>query len=176
MPYSAATARFWLRKGGVTQRLCSTPFRGRSHTYPHSALLRTLSRPLLRGGPLLGDRQTAALPAWTFCGAQRLGNAASSGGLLPGKKGVDTSLEQCVGRLSHDRTTVRHLQSPIFAPEGCSGTPRQPTLRLQRQLLCDYHQHLLIGEFDQAGTGDTRWVHSRPVRGRKHRRTTPTVR
>ena len=33
-----------------------------------------------------------------------------SGGLLPAGTGVDTSLEQCVGRLSHDRTTERHWQ------------------------------------------------------------------
>ena len=43
---------------------------------------------------------------------------------------LDTSLEQRVGRLSHDRTTVRHWQSPIFTLEGYSGTPRQPTPRL----------------------------------------------
>ena len=41
----------------------------------------------------------------------------------------------------------------MFAPEGYSGTPRQPTPRLL----------VLIGEFDQAGTRDSRWVHSRPV-------------
>ena len=42
--------------------------------------------------------------------------------------------------------------------------PRQPTPRLLGQLLCDYHQSLCIVEFDQAGAGDFRWVHSRPVR------------
>ena len=42
--------------------------------------------------------------------------------------------------------------------------PRQPTPRLLGQLLCDYHQTVLIGELDQAGTGDSRWVHYRPVR------------
>ena len=52
---------------------------------------------------------------------------------------LDTSLEQCVGRLSHDRTTVRYWQPPIFTPKSFSGTPRQPTPRLLGQLLCDYH-------------------------------------
>ena len=42
--------------------------------------------------------------------------------------------------------------------------PRQPTPRLIGQLLCDYHQSLCMVEFDQAGAGDSRWVHSRPVR------------
>ena len=41
--------------------------------------------------------------------------------------------------------------------------PRQPTLRLPGQLLCDYHQSLFLVEVDQAGAGDSRWVHSRPV-------------
>ena len=41
--------------------------------------------------------------------------------------------------------------------------PRQPTPRLLGQLLCDYHVSLSIVKFDQAGTGDSRWVHSRPV-------------
>ena len=39
---------------------------------------------------------------------------------------LDTSLEQYVGRLNRDRTG-RHWQRPVFAPEGYSGTPRQPT-------------------------------------------------
>ena len=42
--------------------------------------------------------------------------------------------------------------------------PRQPTPRLQGQLLCDYRQSICMVEVDQAGTGDPRWVHSRPVR------------
>ena len=55
--------------------------RGRGRTYPHTALSRTLGRPLLRGkpgrpspswSPLFCGRQTAALPVWTFCGAHRL--------------------------------------------------------------------------------------------------------
>ena len=50
----------------------------------------------------------------------------------------DTSLEQYVGRLNHDRTTVRHWQSP--------SSPRRvkPTPRVLGQLLCDYHQPLLV--------------------------------
>ena len=40
-----------------------------------------------------------------------------------------TRPEQHVGRLDHDRTE-RHWQSPVFAPEGYSGTPRPPTPRL----------------------------------------------
>ena len=42
--------------------------------------------------------------------------------------------------------------------------PRQPTPRLLGRLLCDCHQSLSIVEVDQARTGDSRWVHSRPVR------------
>ena len=42
--------------------------------------------------------------------------------------------------------------------------PRQPTPRLLGQLLCDYHQSLPLVEVDQAGVGDSRWVHSRSVR------------
>ena len=42
--------------------------------------------------------------------------------------------------------------------------PRQPTPRFLGKLLCDYLQSLSLVEFDQAGTGDSRWVHSRPVR------------
>ena len=42
--------------------------------------------------------------------------------------------------------------------------PRQPTPRFLGQLLCDYQQSLSLVEVDQAGAGDTRWVHSRPVR------------
>ena len=40
---------YWLRKGGVTQRLCATLFRRSGHTHPHTALARTVGRPLLRG-------------------------------------------------------------------------------------------------------------------------------
>ena len=42
--------------------------------------------------------------------------------------------------------------------------PRQPTPRLLGQLLCGYHQSLPLVEVDQAGAGDSRWDHSRPVR------------
>ena len=98
----------------------------------------------------------------------------SSGGLLPAGTGVDTSLEQHAGRLGHDRTTVRHWQSPIFAPEGYSGTPRQPTPRLLGPLLCAYHQSLSLVGVDQAGAGDSRWVPPRTAR-REHRRIAPTV-
>ena len=70
-------------------------------------------RPSPSWSPLLGGRQTAALPVWTFCGAQRPKKTAT---LVPSrwsfarKHVLDTSLEQYVGRLSHDRTTERHWQ------------------------------------------------------------------
>ena len=53
--------------------------------------------------------------------------------------------------------------------------PRQPTPRLRGLLLCVTPQPLLIVELDQDGTGASRWVHSRPVRLRKHRWIAPTV-
>ena len=99
-----------------------------------------------------------------FFAGRSTSDLVPSGGLLPAGTGLGTSLEQYVERLSHDRTTVGHWQSPIFTPEGYSGTPRQPTPRLLGQLLCDYHQSLLAVELDQAGTGDTHRAHSGPVR------------
>ena len=62
--------------------------------------------------PLLGGHQTAALPAWTFCGAQYLGKAATwcPQVVFCPQAHAGHSLEQCVGRLSHDRTTERHWQ------------------------------------------------------------------
>ena len=48
-------------------------------------------------------------------GAREGRHLVSSGGLLPAGTGVDTSLEQYVVRINHDRTTVRQRQSPIFA-------------------------------------------------------------
>ena len=41
--------------------------------------------------------------------------------------------------------------------------PRQPTPRLLGQLLCDCNQSFCMVEFDQAGAGDSRGVHSRSV-------------
>ena len=138
VPYSAATARNWLRKGGVTQRLCAEPSsRPLSHVPTHCSFSRAGSPapPWVAGSPVAFLVATpwwppaAALPVWTFCGAQYLGKAAT---LVPSRWSfarrltLDTSLEQHVGRLGRDRTG-RHWQRPVFAPEGYSGTPRQPT-------------------------------------------------
>ena len=74
--------------------------------------------------PLLPpDRCAAGLDFLRGAEAREGRHLVSSGGLLPGGTGVDTSLEQYVGRLSHDRATVGHWQSPIFTPEGYLGTP-----------------------------------------------------
>ena len=138
VPYSAAAARNRLRIGGVTQRLCATPSQVSGHTYPHTALFSRVGSPAppwVAGSPVAFLVATpwwppaAALPVWTFCGAQYLGKAAT---LVPSRWSfarrltLDTSLEQHVGRLDRDRTG-RHRQRPVFAPEGYSGTPRQPT-------------------------------------------------
>ena len=77
------------------------------------------------------DRCAARLDFLWSAGAREAATLVSSGGLLPAGTGLDTSLDQHVGRLNHERTTVTHWQSP--------GTP-QPTPRLPGQLLCDYHQ------------------------------------
>ena len=122
VPYSAATARNRLRIGGVTQRLCATPSQVSGHTYPHTALFSRAGSPApawVAGSPVAFLVATprwlpaAALPVWTFCGAQYLGKAAT---LVPSRWSfacrlmLDTSLEQYVGRPSHDRTTERHWQ------------------------------------------------------------------
>ena len=115
MPYSVATARNWLRKGGVTQRLRAAPsLRPRSHVPTHCSPLARWGRPAppwVAGSPVAFLVATprwppaAALPVWTFCGAQYLGRWSFARRLM-----LDTSLEQYVGRLSHDRTTERHWQ------------------------------------------------------------------
>ena len=122
MPYSAAAARTRLRRGGGTQRLCAAPSsRPRSHVPTHCSFSRAGSPapPWVAGSPVAFLVATpwwppaAALPVWTFCGAQYLGKAAT---LVPSRWSfarrlmLDTSLEQHVGRLSHDRTTERHWQ------------------------------------------------------------------
>ena len=140
VPYSAATARTRLRNGEVPQRLCAAPSsRPRSHVPTHCSFL---ARWVARSS--VGCRVARRLPgrhssvaarrlrcrSGLSCGAQYLGKAAT---LVPSRWSfarrltLDTSLEQYVGRLSHDRTTDRHWQRPVFAPEGYSGTPRQPT-------------------------------------------------
>ena len=65
VPYSAATARNWLRTGGVTQRLCAAPSsRPPSHEPTHCSSC-TVGRPLHyerpwpSWSPLLGGRQSA---------------------------------------------------------------------------------------------------------------------
>ena len=122
VPYSAATARTWLRGGGVTQRLCAAiSSRPRSHvrtrcSFSHAGSPATggwSGRPSPSWSPLLGGRQTAALLVWNFLwgAVPREGrHLVSSGGLVPAGTDLDTSLEQYVERLSHDRTTERHWQ------------------------------------------------------------------
>ena len=90
--------------------------------YPHTALLSRAGSPAppwVAGSPVAFLVATpwwppaAALPVWTFCGAQYLGKAAT---LVPSRWSfarrltLDTTLEQYVGRLNHDRTTERHWQ------------------------------------------------------------------
>ena len=136
VPYSAATARTRLRNGEVPQRLCAAPSsRPRSHVPTHCSFHKRWVARSFVGSPVAFLVATpwwppaAALPVWTFCGAQYLGKAAT---LVPSRWSfarrhrLDTSLEQHVGRLDRDRTG-RHWQRPVFAPEGYSGTPRQPT-------------------------------------------------
>ena len=96
--------------------------RGHGRTYPHTALFSRVGSPAptwVAGSPVAFLVATpwwppaAALPVWTFCSAQFLGKAAT---LVPSRWSfarrlmLDTSLEQYVGRLSHDRTTERHWQ------------------------------------------------------------------
>ena len=122
VPYSAATARNRLRNGVVSQRLCAAPSsRSRSHvpTYCSLSLVGSPAPPWVAGSPVAFLVATpwwppaAALPVWTFCGAQYLGKAAT---LVPSRWSsarrltLDTSLAQYVGRLSHDRTTEKHWQ------------------------------------------------------------------
>ena len=92
----------------------------------------------------------------------------SSGGLLPGGTALDTFLEQCVERLSHERTKG-HWQSPIFAPESYSGTPRQPTPRLMG------HVPMRQSPVPSQGVVRPGWGGGLSVHSRRHRRITQTV-
>ena len=96
VPYSATTARTRLRNGEV--RHCEA-----SRACPHAALPRALGRPLLR-------RHSSVAARPLRCQSGLFQHLVSSGGLLSAGTGVDTSLEQCVGRLNHDRTTERQWQ------------------------------------------------------------------
>ena len=123
MPYSAATARNWLHKVGVTQRLCAAPsWRPRSHVPTHCsvhALWVARSSVGSRVARRLPGRHSSVAARPLRCrsglsvGRSRLGKAAT---LVPSRWSfarrhtLDTSLEQYVGRLSHDRTTERHWQ------------------------------------------------------------------
>ena len=75
VPYSAATARTRLRRGGGTQRLCAAPSsRLRSHVPTHCSFSRAGSPapPWVAGSPVAFLVATpwwppaAALPVWTF--------------------------------------------------------------------------------------------------------------
>ena len=84
VPYSAATARIRLCNGEVPQRLCGAPSSRPRPQVPTLVLARWVAcpcgwsgRPSPSWSPLFGGRQTAALLVWTFCGAQRLGKAAT---------------------------------------------------------------------------------------------------
>ena len=118
MLYSAATARNWLCKGGVTQRLCAAPSsRLRSHVPTHCSFSHAGSPapPWVAGSPVAFPvatprwPPTAALPVWTFGWAREGRHLVSSGGLVPART-CWTHPEQHEGRLSHDRTTERHWQ------------------------------------------------------------------
>ena len=84
---------------------CVPPFsRASSHVPTHCSCTHRGSPASPCRSPLVGDRQSAALPDWTCFGAatwcpQVVFLPASTKGL-----------EQRVGRLSHDRTTERHWQ------------------------------------------------------------------
>ena len=121
MPCSAAAARNWLRKGGVAQRLCAAPSsRPRSHVPTHCSFSHAGSPapPRVAASAVAFLVATRRWPVRCAAGLVLLWGAApregrhlvSSGGLLPADTGLDTSLEQRVGRLSQDRTTVRHWQ------------------------------------------------------------------
>ena len=59
----------------------------------------------------------------------------------------------------------KDIGSPPSSPLKVTREHRgSPTPRLLGKLLCDYRQSRSIVEFDLAGTGDCRWVHSRPAR------------
>ena len=182
MPCSAAAARNWLRKGGVAQRLCAAPSsRPRSHVPTHCSFSHALGRPLHRGlprrpspswSPLVGGR-SAALLDWSCFGAQHLGKAATwCLGLLP----ADTAACGETESRPNNSETLAAAGVPQEVRPVVPAHPRQPTPRPLGQLLCDYHQSLSFVEFNQAATGDSLWVHSRPrTERRRHRRISPTV-
>ena len=98
VPYSAAAARNWLRKGGVTQRLCATPSQVRGHT-----LARWPAPPWVAGSPVAflvatpwwpPDRCAAGLDFLWGAEAREGRHLVSSGGLLPAGTGVGTSFQQ----------------------------------------------------------------------------------
>ena len=195
MPYSAATARNRLRRGGGTQRLCAAPSsRPRSHVPTHCSFPRAgpPAPPWVARSPVAFLVATpwwppaAALPVWTFCWAQYLGKAAT---LVPSKWSfarrltLHTSLEQYVGRLSHDRTTERHWQRlgshratvPKEVPCGSSTpevahatSPRAIAVRLSS---VPFHREVRPGWDGGLSLGP---LPSRTAR-RKHRRIAPMV-
>ena len=85
-PYSAATARTRLRNGEVPQLLCAAlSSRPRSHVPTHCSCSHAGSPapPWVAGSPVaflvatLRWPPAAALPVWTFCSAQYLGETAT---------------------------------------------------------------------------------------------------
>ena len=73
---------------------------------------------------------------------------------------LDTSLEQYVGRPHNSETlAVLHLR-----PGGSLGNTAAAYAASPKTFAVRYHESLCMVEIEQAGTGDTRWVHSRPVR------------
>ena len=175
VPYSAAIARTRLRNVAIPQRLRAAPLRPRSHVPTHCSFshaffachLRVVRSPvafLVATRPWRPVRCAARL-VFLWSAVPREGrHLVSSGGLLPAGTGLDTSLEQRVGRLSHDphnRKTLVAAGVPQEVRPVVPAHPRQSTPRPPGQLLCDYLQPLPIVEVDQAGRGDS---HSRPVR------------
>ena len=166
VPYSAATARNWLRKGGVTQRLCAAPSaRPRPHVPTHCSHARWVAAPPWVARRLPGRHSSVtASPLRCRSGLFSRGAEAkegrhlvSSAGLFARRHEKTLPLSSLWERLSHDRTTVRHWQR-LGSTGSTSRGPSTPTVAVRLSSV------LSIVEVDQAGTGDSHWVHSRPVR------------
>ena len=73
-------------------------------------------RPSSSWSPLLGGRQSAALPVWTFCGAQYLGKTAT---LVPSRSFARRHMLDTFGRLVGTATPLRRHRRPgqCFAPQ-----------------------------------------------------------
>ena len=150
----------------------------------HTALSRTLGRPLLRGSRVtrrLPGRHSSVtarpLRCRSFCDGQRLKKATT---LVPSRwsfarrQMLDTSLEQYAERLSHDRTTERHWQRlgchratvPKEVPRG-SSTPAAAHATSPRAVAVRLSSVPFLGGGRPSWSGGLLSVH--------HRRIAPTA-